>query len=195
MDTLCIYQFKYGKEYIEVITRRNLVPLIPIKNVYNKAIPDLKQNVLSARISKLGIRSLVLSEPYVSTVKKLDIGLTGSSHYVTVLDFIKICIYFKAVPDAYISKLDLILSLHPVEDILRLFNNPNSPFSQDLLTRLTKERGERKDAGGAGNIPGIGGGAMVRGSGILGKNEGGRRDMTPGINFAEGEFGIMVLAW
>lgn len=185
VDVLRVYQFKCGKEYIDIITRLNLAPLVPIKDVYHKAIPDLKQNVLSARISKLGIRSLVLSEPYVSTVKKLNIGLTGSSHYVTIPDFMKICVYFKKTPSDYILKLDLILSSHAVDDVLRMFNDPNSQFSRDLLSRLTKEREER---GGKADIPGIGGGAVVRGGGGQAwKGEGVRRD-TPGINFAEGQF-------
>lgn len=64
-----------------------------------------------------------------------------------------------------------------------MFNDPDSPFSLDLLSRLMKEREER---GGKADIPGIGGGAMIRGGGCQAwKGEGGRRD-APGINFAEG---------
>lgn len=149
VDTLCIYQFSCGPEYIDIISRKDLSPLIPIKNVYLKAIPGLKQNVLSARISKLGIRSLVLSEPYVSTVKKLNIGLTGSSHYITVSDFIKICNYFRKPIESFVPKLDLIMSSQSPTEILCMFNDPDARASGDLLSRLTKEvAGTRRAVGG-----------------------------------------------
>ena len=185
MDTLCIYQFACGPEYIDIIARKDLAPLIPIKNVYLKAIPGLKQNVLSARISKLGIRSLVLSEPYVSTVKKLNIGLTGSSHYITVSDFIKICNYFRKPVESFVPKLDLVMSSQSPSEILCMFNDPDTQASGDLLSRLTKEvAGTRRAVGGASGIPGIGGGAVIRGSAMQ-KNDATRREIS--TNLSEGE--------
>lgn len=181
---------------MEIIARRSLAPLIPIKNVYLKAIPGLKQNVLSARISKLGIRSLVLSEPYVSTVKKLSIGLTGSSHYITVTDFIKICNYFRKPVEAFVSKLDLIMSSQSPDDIVRMFNDPGAKASGELLSWLTVQVGDR-DAG-RNAVPGIGGGAVVRGSGGGGggggggqawKSDGSRRDSP--VNLSEGKAAVV----
>lgn len=159
IDTLCVYQFICGPEFIDILTRRDSTPLIPIKNVYVKAIPGLKQNVLSARISKLGIRSLVLSEPYVSTLKKLNLGLTGSSHYITVTDFIKICGYFRRSIGSFIANLDLILSTHAPGDVVRMFNDPGSAASRALLSRLSEEAGQR-NVGKEEALSEIGGGAL-----------------------------------
>lgn len=192
MDTLCIYSFKWGAESIEVLTRQNRAPLIPVKNVYLKAIPGLKQNVLSARISKLGIRSLVLSEPYVSTVKKLNLGLNGSSHYITVPDFIKICNYFKRQAPSFVTKFDIVTSVLSPESVLQLFNDPDNPASQILLSQLSEEAGKRKTGGAV--IPGIGGGASIRGSGSPSHSrthsEGNNMDGT--FNFSDGELTSLV---
>lgn len=129
----------------------------------------------------------MLSEPYVSTVKKLNIGLTGSSHYITVSDFIKICNYFRKPVEGFVPKLDLIMSSQSPDDILRLFNDPDHPASRDLLSQLTTAAG-RRDVGRGDFIPGIGGGAMIRGSGSQAwRNEENRREEA--ANLASGGCG------
>lgn len=143
--------------------------------IYLRAIPGLKQNVLSARISKLGIRSLVLPEPYVSCLKKLNMGLTGSSHYITINDFIKICTYFKHPPPEDIIRFTLVTSTVPTSDVLLLFNNPKVEASMKLLTRLTKEsRGSQENLAGSGGPGGSGGGRSFDGKGASGKGRGER---------------------
>ena len=94
-------------------------------------LPGLKRNVLSARISKLGIRSLALTEPYVSTLKKIGLKVVGSSHYVSILDFIKICRYFKRPPPESLAKFCFITSQMEPEDVVKLFSGSGA---QTLLT-------------------------------------------------------------
>ena len=139
IDTICVYHYQWCDVTIDILTRIDKVTLIPIKNVYNRAIPGLKQNVLSARISKLGIRSLVLPEPYVSTLKKLNMGLTGSSHYITISDFVKICTYFRHPPPKNIVKFDFITSAISSEEVVKIFNDPSNEASQKLLSQLSAE--------------------------------------------------------
>ncbi len=122
---------------------------IPIKNVYQRAIPYLKQNVLSARISKHGIRSAVLSEPYVSTVKKLDLGLTGSSHYITVSDFFTICHYFKYKPPEVLMNFRFVRSSVPTDDVLEMFNQPQGVRGRELLQTLFSREGSVSSEGRA----------------------------------------------
>jgi len=153
VDVLCIYKFRWDREYIEVLTRQKCAPLIPVKNLYLKAIPGLKQNVLSARISKLGIRSLVLPEPYISTVRKLGLGLNGSSHYVTISDFVKICTYFKRQAPALVGKFDFVTSDLSPSEVLHLFNDPETTSSKELLSQLSEEAVKRDPS--AGNVVGI----------------------------------------
>ncbi len=130
---------------LDVLVTNSLPSYIPVKNVYQRAIPYLKQNVLSARISKHGIRSAVLSEPYVSTVKKLSMGLTGSSHYITISDFFKICRYFKHQPPEKLSNFQFVTSAVSTDDVLEMFNHPESARGQELLERLC-----RSESGGVG---------------------------------------------
>ena len=94
---------------------------MPVKNMYEKVIPGLKRNVLSARISKLGIRSLVFVEPYISALKKLGLNVTGSSHYMTIVDFVKICKYFKILAPDSLSHFSFITSDLEVEEVLQTF--------------------------------------------------------------------------
>ena len=130
-----------------------------MRNLYLKAIPGLKQNVLSARISKLGIRSLVLPEPYISTLKRLNLGLNGSSHYVTISDFVKICTYFKRQAPALVGKFDFVSSdLDPTE-VLCLFNDPDTSTSKNLLSQLSEEVEKRES--GVAIVPGVGGAARM----------------------------------
>ena len=185
MDLLCIYKFRWDHEYIEVLTRQKCPPLIPVKNLYLKAIPGLKQNVLSARISKLGIRSLVLSEPYISTVKKLNLGLTGSSHYVTISDFVKICTYFKRKAPALVGKFDFVSSDLDPQDVLHLFNDPDTSTSKNLLSQLSEEMGRRASQMVA--VPGVDAGTKVRrGSNFNRRSDGSNPDGS--FNLAEGEY-------
>ena len=171
IDLVCVYQYHWDSTTIDVLTRNNKATLIPIRNVYNRAIPGLKQNVLSARISKLGIRSLVLPEPYVSCLKKLNMGLTGSSHYITIPDFMKICNYFKRPPPDDIINFTLVTSVVSTSDVLLLFNNPRMEASIKLLTRLSEES-KLKGFGSLENLTGGGSSGGARG----------KKDDKPGAN-------------
>ena len=160
VDTICVYHYHWGTATIDVLTRIDKATLIPIKNVYNRAIPGLKQNVLSARISKLGIRSLVLPEPYVSCLKKLSMGLTGSSHYITINDFMKICTYFKHPPPEDVLRFTLVTSVVPPNEVLMIFNNPEAESSRKLLARLSEEsklKSAQESLMGSGAAGGSGG--------------------------------------
>ncbi len=119
--------------------------------MYQRAIPHLKQNVLSARISKHGIRSAVLSEPYVSTVKKLDLGLTGSSHYITVSDFFTICHYFKQQPPNILMNFRFVNSGISSEDVLEMFNNPEGMRGRELIQTLCRYE-DRVNSEGRDNV-------------------------------------------
>lgn len=101
-------------------------PLIPIKNIYERVIPGLKRNVLSARISKLGVKSITFVEPHLTTVKKFGLSVTGSSHYVTVPDFIKVCKYFKLVPPRNMPRLCDFTSRNAPDEILAAFPEQDS---------------------------------------------------------------------
>ena len=141
-----------------------------------RAIPGLKQNVLSARISKLGIRSLVLPEPYVSCLKKLNMGLTGSSHYITINDFVKICTYFKHPPPEDITRFTIVTSTVPTSDVLLLFNNPKTSACVKLLTRLTKEsklKSSQENSASGGGSGRRAGGHSSEGERASGKGRGG----------------------
>ena len=162
IDLVCVYHYHWGPTTIDVLTRNNKATLIPIRNVYNKAIPGLKQNVLSARISKLGIRSLVLPEPYVSCLKKLNMGLTGRSHYITIPDFIKICNYFKHPPPDDIINFTHVTSVVSTSNVLLLFNNPRVEGSVKLLTRLSEES-KLRGLGSQENLTSGGGSGGTRG--------------------------------
>lgn len=122
VNTLTLYTYSYGDTVtLDVISRKE-DSLIPVRNIYENVIPTLKRNVLSARISKLGVRSLALTEPYVSTLKKIGLKVVGSSHYVTILDFIKICKYFKHPPPESLAKFCFITSLMDPEDVVKSFS-------------------------------------------------------------------------
>ena len=99
-------------------------------------------------------------------MKKLNLGLTGSSHYITVADFIKICGYFRRSIGSFIANLDLIMSTHAPGDVLKMFNDPDDTSSQVMLNQLSEEAGQR-NAGRGDAVPGIGGGALIRGSGHM----------------------------
>ena len=120
-DTVCLYVYHWGTVSLDVITRKEEASVIPVKNIYEKVIPGLKRNVLSARISKLGIRSLVFVEPYISALKRLGLNVTGSSHYMTIVDFVKICKYFKIVAPDSLSHFSFITSDLEVEEVLQSF--------------------------------------------------------------------------
>ena len=124
LDTLCFYNFHWGGASVDVITRNEDPTLIPVKNIYEKVIPGLKRNVLSARNSKLGVKSIVLPEPYVSTLKTTDLGVTGSSHYMTIPNFTRICSYFKHPPPDILMKFDFVTSKLDPEVVLPIFNDP-----------------------------------------------------------------------
>ena len=122
IDTLCLYAYHWRDISLDVIVRQEQEALIPIRNVYENTFPSLKRNVLSARLSKLGVRSHVLTEPYVSILKKMGLHVTGSSHYVKITDFVKICNYFKANTPENVVKFCFISSQLEVEEVLKSFN-------------------------------------------------------------------------
>ena len=122
IDTLCLYAYHWRDISLDVIVRQEQEALIPIRNVYENTISSLKRNVLSARLSKLGVRSHILTEPYVSILKKMGLHVTGSSHYVKITDFVKICNYFKATPPENVVKFCFISSQQEVKEVLKSFN-------------------------------------------------------------------------
>ena len=65
-------------------------------------------------------------------------GLTGSSHYITIPDFIKICTYFKQPPPDDIINFTVVTSVVPTTDVLLIFNNPRVESSVKLLSQLSE---------------------------------------------------------
>lgn len=100
-----------------------------MKNIYEKVIPGLKRNVLSARISKLQVKSEALTEPYISALKKLGLVVTGASHFVGIVDFIKICKYFQIQPPDNLTKFYAINSSVNPEDVLSSFSAEKTELS------------------------------------------------------------------
>ena len=121
LDRLDLYAYGWGDFFLDIISRRSNC-FIPVKNIYEKVIPGLKRNVLSARISKLQVKSEALSEPYISAMKKLGLVVTGASHFVGIVDFIKICKYFHVQPPHNLTKFYAINSEVNPEDVLRSFS-------------------------------------------------------------------------
>lgn len=98
----------------------------------------------------------------MSCLKKLNMGLTGSSHYITIPDFIKICNYFKHPPPEDIIRFTLVTSVVSTSDVLLLLNNPRVEASVKLLTRLSEESkakglGSQENLTGRGSSGGAGG--------------------------------------
>ena len=101
----------------------------------------------------------MLPEPYITTVKKLGLGLNGSSHYVTISDFVKICTYFKRQAPALVGKFDFVSSDLDPEEVLHLFNDPDTKSSKELLDQLSQEAVKRDP--NAGNVVGMRPGART----------------------------------
>ena len=137
--------------------------IIPVKNLYEKVIPGLKRNVLSARISKLQVKSEALMEPYVRALKKLGLVVTGASHFVGIVDFIKICNYFKTPPPDNLTKFYTISSeVHP-DDVVRSFTFGKvdlqvQSIQPNVMLSAAREGGRVGGGGGA-----RGGGGRGRG--------------------------------
>ena len=129
VDRLDLYAYGWGDFFLDIISRRS-DSLIPVKNIYEKVIPGLKRNVLSARISKLQVKSEALSEPYISAMKKLGLVVTGASHFVGIVDFIKICKYFHVQPPDNLTKFYTINSEVNPEDVLRSFSSDPTEAQQ-----------------------------------------------------------------
>lgn len=122
LDRLDLYAYGWGDFFLDIIARRT-DSFIPVKNIYEKVIPGLKRNVLSARISKLQVKSEALSEPYISAMKKLGLVVTGASHFVGIVDFIKICKYFHVQPPDNLTKFYAVNSEVNPDDVLRTFSS------------------------------------------------------------------------
>ena len=86
-------------------------------------------------------------------------GLTGSSHYITIPDFIKICTYFKHPPPDDIMNFTVVTSVVPTSDVLLIFNNPTAESSVKLLSQLSEESKLRSSQENSANTGGSSGGA------------------------------------
>ena len=107
-------------------------------NVYGRIVPGLTRNAVSNRIPKIGAKSIALPEGHISVLKKLQLPITARSHYLSVNDFIKICIYYKQNPPHNLSNFCHINSKSNPVDILKSFNSqvvPSRPPTS-LMTRL-----------------------------------------------------------
>ena len=159
LDRLDLYAYGWGDFFLDIIARR-IDSLIPVKNIYEKVIPGLKRNVLSARISKLQVKSEALSEPYISAMKKLGLVVTGASHFVGIVDFIKICKYFHVQPPDNLTKFYTINSEVNPEDVLRTFSTEQAenrgqsfqPSGGELPSHLQPDRGMQSSGSGGGGM-------------------------------------------
>ena len=188
VDRLDLYAYGWGDFFLDIISRRS-DSLIPVKNIYEKVIPGLKRNVLSARISKLQVKSEALSEPYISAMKKLGLVVTGASHFVGIVDFIKICKYFHVQPPDNLTKFYTINSEINPEDVLRSFAaDPTDTQGQSLQpsnsavvpSNILPGSGSGSVVSGVGGDGGGGGGVMpLLSSGGAEHGDGSRRS---GVN-------------
>ena len=164
VDRLDLYAFGWGDFYLDIVTRRSH-SFIPVRNIYEKVIPGLKRNVLSARISKLQVKSEALTEPYISSMKKMGLVVTGASHFVGIADFVKICRYFHVEPPGILTKFGTITSEIDPEAVLRSFSG-NQTFGSltgdDNVSRVTGST-LNQSGGMASLLGGGGGGGAVEG--------------------------------
>ena len=159
LDRLDLYAYGWGDFFLDIIARRT-DSFIPVKNIYEKVIPGLKRNVLSARISKLQVKSEALSEPYISAMKKLGLVVTGASHFVGIVDFIKICKYFHVQPPDNLTKFYAVNSEVSPEDVLRTFSSEKTE-NQGLGLPPTGSLFPASEVGPGDMQEGSGGAVMV----------------------------------
>ena len=164
VDRLDLYSFGWGDFQLDVVSRHTH-SFIPVKNIYERVIPGLKRNVLSARISKLQVKSEALTEPYITSMKKLGLVVTGASHFVGITDFVKICHYFHVQPPASLAKFCNITSDADPEAILRSFS------SEDLSSGGVVGDGGVNQIGGVSVSDGGGMMSLVGGAGMGGEGE------------------------
>lgn len=144
MDRLYLYSYGWGDFFLDIISRRTN-SFIPVKNIYEKVIPGLKRNVLSARISKLQVKSEALSEPYITSMKKLGLVVTGASHFVGIVDFIKICQYFHVQSPNNLSKFYVINSEVDPQSVLQSFSN-DPPINNDNIFQQQQQQESSNDS-------------------------------------------------
>ena len=145
IDTVCLYSYHWGSTHIDLITRRNGDTVVPIKNVYGRVVPGLTRNAVSNRISKLGSKTVALSEPYVNVLKKLQLPITARSHYLTISDFIQICIYYRRSPPSNLTEFAQITSCANPAEILKKFNTQTPALVLPILTLPYQVMGDSPD--------------------------------------------------
>ena len=167
VDRLDLYAFGWGDFHLDIVTRHSH-SFIPVRNIYEKVIPGLKRNVLSARISKLQVKSEALTEPYISSMKKLGLVVTGASHFVGITDFVKICRYFHVEPPGILTKFCSVTSEIDPETVLRLFSTdqttnqtPGSLVGDDAVSKMMGST--LNQSSGIASLLGGGGGGMGEG--------------------------------
>lgn len=131
VDTVCLYSYHWGTTHIDLITRKNEGTIVPIKNIHDRVLTGLTRNTVSNRISKLGAKSVTLSEPYIDILKKLQLPITVRSHYLSVSDFMLVCSYYKKSPPTNLADFVHITSFTNPAEILKKFN---STLSVPILT-------------------------------------------------------------
>ena len=121
------------------------------------------------------MKSEALTEPYISSMKKLGLVVTGASHFVGIADFVKICRYFHVEPPGILTKYCNVTSEIDPEAVLRSFSGTQtfgSLTGDDSVNRVTGST--LNLSGGVTSLLGGGGGVgegerpSSRGSGVSG---------------------------
>ena len=121
VDSVCLYAYQWGSITLDVVaTSAPDSASIPMRDMYDKVIPDIKRNVLSSRMSKIGVHSHALLEPYVVALRKLGLTASARSHYIKVVDFIKLCQYYHRSPPEGLGCFSNVTSESPVDEVLRM---------------------------------------------------------------------------
>ena len=130
MDRVCLYTYQWGSISLDIVaTTAADSASIPMRDMYDKVIPDIKRNVLSSRMSKIGIHSHALLEPYVVALRKLGLGASARSHYIKVADFVKLCQYYHRIPPEGLSSFSVVTSESPVEVVIKMAENDEASFN------------------------------------------------------------------
>ncbi|XP_019852573.1 PREDICTED: uncharacterized protein LOC109582347 isoform X2 [Amphimedon queenslandica] len=139
-ETICLYSYHWGSTHVDLITRINGDTLVPMTNVYNRVVPGLTRNAVSNRIPKIGAKSIALPESHINVLKKLQLPITARSHYLTIVDFIRLCTYYKQKPPRNLSDFAQINSKSNPADILKTYNSqvvPSQPALASVNSHLS----------------------------------------------------------
>lgn len=129
MDKVCLYTYKWGSITLDIVaTTTPDSASIPMRDMYDKVIPDIKRNVLSSRMSKIGVHSHALLEPYVVALRKLGLSASARSHYIKVMDFVRLCQYYHRLPPEGLASFSNVTSESPVEEVLKMAENDAASF-------------------------------------------------------------------